>query len=199
MREIIEPQGSLLVVTDSNNKEYVATNFFGFEAVSKDYEWQVNALVTKANPADWVGEPISLKLYSETGTSRSELRTFQGYVVRAQSQSQRIDSTYSSIRLTVKPWLYLLHHSRKCRVFQEASVQTIVTSIFDELGFKGAYSVKSMPSTKREYCIQFNETDFEFVTRLLAEEGVHFYFGKDSDANKLFYSKQVSPLLPTKW
>ncbi len=193
MREITEPQGSLLVVTDASNKEYVASHFFGFEAVSKDYEWQTSVLVTKANPADWVGELISLKLYGETGSSRSERRTFQGYVVKAQSQSQRIDSTYSSIRLTVKPWLYLLHHSRKCRVFQEASVQTIVTSIFDELGFKGAYSVKSMPSTKREYCIQFNETDFEFVTRLLSEEGVHYYFGKDSDANTLYLQQASKP------
>ncbi|GAL33767.1 VgrG protein [Vibrio maritimus] len=193
MREITEPQGSLLVVTDASNKDYVASHFFGFEAVSKDYEWQTTVLVTKANPADWVGELISLKLYGETGSSRTERRIFQGYVVKAQSQSQRIDSTYSSIRLTVKPWLYLLHHSRKCRVFQEASVQTIVTSIFDELGFKGAYSVKSMPSTKREYCIQFNETDFEFVTRLLAEEGVHYYFGKDSDATKLFLQQASKP------
>lgn len=193
MREIIEPQGSLLVVTDSNNKEYVASNFSGFEGVSDDYEWQTAVLVSKPNPADWIGTTVSLKLYSETGSSRSELRTFQGFVVKAQSQSQRIDSSYSSIRLTVKPWLYLLHHSKKCRVFQESSVQTIVTSIFDDLGFKGAYSVKSMPSTKREYCVQFNETDFEFVTRLLAEDGVHYYFGKDGDANKLFLQQASKP------
>nr|WP_228481315.1 type VI secretion system tip protein TssI/VgrG [Vibrio fluminensis] len=182
-----------MVVSDANNKEYVATDLSGVEVVSKDYQWQVSVLTKTAVAADWVGEKVCCKLYQETGSSRNEQRTLQGYVVKAQSQSARIDSTYSSLKLTIKPWLYLLQHSAKCRVFQEASVQTIVSTIFDELGFKGSYVVKSMPSTKREYCVQFNENDFDFVTRLLAEEGVHFYFGKDKEADKLFLQQASKP------
>ncbi|WP_114764635.1 type VI secretion system Vgr family protein [Vibrio rhodolitus] len=193
MREIIEPQGSLLVASNSSNKEFVATGFSGAEVVSLDYEWQLSVLVSQGDPADWIGEPITCKLYADTGSSRTALRSFYGYVVKAQLQSQRIDSAHSSIQLTLKPWLYLLQHSQRCRVFQETTVQSIVTSIFDELGFKGFYSIKSMPSTKREYCVQFNETDFQFVTRLLAEEGVHYYFGKDDDAKTLYLQQASKP------
>ncbi|NLS11788.1 type VI secretion system tip protein VgrG [Vibrio sp. SM6] len=193
MRELIDPQGSLLVIRDANNKEYVASNFSGSEGVSGDYQWQVHALVTSVDPSLWVGERIECQLFDETGSGRNALRSFRGYVIKAQSQSARIDSPYASVCLTVKPWLYLLQHSRRCRVFQAASVQTIVTSIFDELGFKGCYSVNAMPSSKREYCVQFNETDFEFITRLLAEEGVHYYFGRNDDANTLYLHQANKP------
>lgn len=193
MREMTDPQSSPLVVTDAKNKQYVATLFSGIEKISEHYEWQASVLVTEANSVAWVGESISCKLYEGSGNNRTQLREFKGYVVKAQLQSQRIDSAYSSIKVTVKPWLYLLQHSSRPRVFQEQSVQTIVTSIFDELGFKGAYSVNSMPTQKRAYCVQFNETDFDFVTRLLAEEGVHYYFGKDSDSGKLYLQQASKP------
>ncbi|KDN27502.1 type IV secretion protein Rhs [Vibrio fortis] len=193
MNELIEPQGSLLVVKNSKSKEFVASELSVSEVVSDEYEFEVTVLATSSSAEDWIGEPIDCNFYTETGTSRTEVRTFTGYVVKAQVQSQRVDSSYFGVKLTVQPWFFLLKHSRQCRVFQEASVQTIVTSIFDDLGFKGDYSVKSMPSTKREYCIQFNESDFDFVTRLLAEEGVHYYFGKDSKAGTLYLQQASKP------
>ncbi|MGF1734174.1 type VI secretion system Vgr family protein [Photobacterium satsumensis] len=186
MNELLDTQGSYLVVQNASNKEFVASSLLVEEALSGDYQLTVDVLVSSSEPASWIGEQLTCNVFNVLGDSRSATREFQGVVVKAQAQSQRIDSTYFSIKLTVQPWLFLLKYSRNCRVFQDATTQTIITSIFDELGFKGCYSVKSMPSTKREYCVQFNESDFQFVTRLLAEEGVHFYFGKDSNAGTLY-------------
>ncbi|ADZ90050.1 type VI secretion system tip protein VgrG [Marinomonas mediterranea] len=193
MNELVDPSGSYLVVKNSSSTEFVAANLTIEESLSENYEWVVDVLVTKSAPSDWIGEEVSCDVFSVVGSSRSSARQFKGYVVKAQAQSQRIDSTYYTIRLTVTPWLFLLKHSRQCRVFQEQTTQTIVTSIFDDLGFKGNYSVKSMPSTKHEYCVQFNESDFDFITRLLAEEGVHFFFGKDSKADTLYLQDASKP------
>ncbi|MBY5947688.1 type VI secretion system Vgr family protein [Photobacterium rosenbergii] len=186
MNELLDIQGSFLVVKDASNKEFVGSGLIVKETLSGDYQYSVDVLVSTSDPAAWIGEEVSCNVFDVLGDSRSAAREFKGVVVKAQAQSQRIDSSFYSIKLTVKPWLFLLNYSRNCRVFQEATTQSIVTSIFDELGFKGSYSVKSMPSTKREYCVQFNESDFEFVTRLLAEEGVHYYFGKDSNSGTLY-------------
>ncbi|WP_036827157.1 type VI secretion system Vgr family protein, partial [Photobacterium sanctipauli] len=191
MNELLDAQSSFLVIKDASNKEFVASDLTVKESLSGEYQWSVDVLVSKSEPSAWVGESLSCNVYNVLGESRTSLREFQGVVVKAQAQSQRIDSSYFGITLTVKPWIYLLRYSRQCRVFQAQTTQAIVTSIFDELGFKGSYSVKSMPSTKREYCVQFNESDFDFVTRLLAEEGVHFYYGKDKNAGTL-YLQQAS-------
>ncbi|MFG0886898.1 type VI secretion system Vgr family protein [Vibrio sp. CJQ_6] len=186
MNELIDAQGSYLVVQDANGNEFVASTLSVTEQINQHYEWQADIIVSDSSPADWIGTEVSCSVYNVIGDSRTSLRQYQGYVVKAQAQSQRIDSSYYGIKLTVQPWLFLLKHSRQCRVFQEQTAQDIVTSIFDELGFSGQYTVNSMPSTSREYCVQFGESDFEFVTRLLAEDGVHFYFGKDANAAKLY-------------
>ncbi|MGF1681915.1 type VI secretion system Vgr family protein [Photobacterium minamisatsumaniensis] len=191
MNELLDVQGSFLVIKDASSNEFVASDLMVKEVLSGNYQCSVDVLVSKSDPASWIGEALTCNVYNVLGDSRSSIREFQGVVVKAQAQSQRVDSSYYSIKLTFQPWLYLLQYSRQCRVFQEETTQNIVTSIFDELGFKGCYSVKSMPSTKREYCVQFNESDFDFVTRLLAEEGVHFYFGKDKNAETL-YLQQAS-------
>lgn len=193
MNEIIDPSGSYLVLKNASNKEFVASALIVTEVLSGDFEWTLDVLVSDSKPADWIGEEVSCSVFNVLGSSRSSLRDFKGFVVKAQAQSQRIDSTYYSIKLTVQPWLALLKYSKQCRVFQEQTTQAIVTSIFDELGFKGKYSVKSMPSSKREYCVQLNESDYEFVTRLLAEEGVHYYYGKDSKADTLYLQQASSP------
>ncbi|USD66337.1 type VI secretion system tip protein TssI/VgrG [Vibrio sp. SCSIO 43136] len=186
MYELIDPKGAYLVVTDDSNNEFIATELTVTEQLNGEYEWQAEIVVSRSTPQDWIGGEVTCTVYDLLGGNRDSLRQFKGVVVKAQSHSPRIDSSYFGIRISVKPWFSLLEFSQSNRVFQEQNVQTIVTSVFDDLGFKGKYSVKSMPSTKREYCVQFNESDLDFVTRLLAEEGVHFYFGKDDKSDTLY-------------
>ena len=145
MNELLDIQGSFLVVKDASNKEFVGSGLVVKETLSGDYQYSVDVLVSTSDPAAWIGEEVNCNVFDVLGDSRSAAREFKGVVVKAQAQSQRIDSSFYRIKLTVKPWLFLLNYSRNCRVFQEATTQSIVTSIFDELGFKGSYSVKIMP------------------------------------------------------
>jgi len=104
------------------------------------------------------------------------------------------DATAERYNLTLRPWLWWLTLASNNRVFQNKTTSEIVTGIFDEHGFSD-YELKLTGSyTPREYCVQYGETDFAFVSRLLEEEGIFWFFthaaGKHSltlaDSNDAF-------------
>lgn len=76
----------------------------------------------------------------------------------------------------LRPWLWLLTLSGDCRIFQNKSVPEIVEEVCKDAGF--AFVKKSLSGTydKREYCVQYGETDYNFVCRLLEEEGIFYFF-----------------------
>jgi type VI secretion system secreted protein VgrG len=86
------------------------------------------------------------------------------------------DATAEHYSLLLRPWLWWLTLASNNRVFQNLATSDIVTSIFDEHGFSD-YQLKLTGSyTPREYCVQYGETDFAFVSRLLEEEGIFWFF-----------------------
>ena len=193
MNELINTENSNLVLKNSAGDTFVCEKLFINEKISDSTRIEAQILTTIGSANDWIGAEVECEIYDSLGQNRSVNRVFKGFVTSSKGLTQQIDSSYFGMSLVIEPWIRLLAFSKQCRVFQEQTVEDIVTSIFDELGFKGQYQVKSMPSTKREYCIQFGENDFEFVTRLLAEEGVHFYYGKDSDSSTLFLQDASKP------
>lgn len=86
------------------------------------------------------------------------------------------DASVERYQLILRPWLWWLTLASNNRVFQNKSTSDIVTSIFDTHGFSD-YQLKLTGSyTPREYCVQYAETDFAFVSRLLEEEGIFWFF-----------------------
>ncbi|WP_296218688.1 type VI secretion system tip protein VgrG [Pseudomonas sp. UBA2684] len=86
------------------------------------------------------------------------------------------DASVERYQLILRPWLWWLTLASNNRVFQNKSTSDIVTSIFDTHGFSD-YQLKLTGSyTPREYCVQYTETDFAFVSRLLEEEGIFWFF-----------------------
>jgi type VI secretion system secreted protein VgrG len=193
MDELLEPQSSNLVIANSSGDEFVVTSMSVTEGLSELSVIEVDVLCQDVDPEDWVGDQVTCSLYSAPGDSRSSVREYSGYVVAVNGLTQTMKSRSRGMKLTIKPWLALLAYSSSCRVFQEVSTQDIVTSIFDELGFSGCYTINSMPTSTREYCLQYNESDLEFVSRLLAEEGVHYYFDADADSGQMILQDASNP------
>ncbi|MBO1073707.1 type VI secretion system Vgr family protein [Roseomonas marmotae] len=75
----------------------------------------------------------------------------------------------------IRPWLAGLAHRRNSRIFQNKTSLQIVTTIFREHrgGFKDRTNGR-LP--RREYCVQYDETDLDFVTRLMQQDGIYYYF-----------------------
>lgn len=79
----------------------------------------------------------------------------------------------------VVPTLWLLGHHRHCRIFQKKSADTIIKQVLDERGMSGKYDPKLGSYPEREYCVQYRETDLAFISRLMQEEGIFYYFTHD--------------------
>jgi type VI secretion system secreted protein VgrG len=107
-------------------------------------------------------------------------RFFSGLVSRF-SQSG-VSSTQALYQATIRPWLWFLTREADCRIFQEMTVPEIVQKVFDDNGFSD-YELKLSGSYEPwVYCVQYRETDFNFVSRLLEQEGI-YYFVKHEDGN----------------
>jgi type VI secretion system secreted protein VgrG len=95
------------------------------------------------------------------------------------------DATAERYSLTLRPWLWWLTLASNNRVFQNLSSSEIVTSIFDEHGFSDYQLQLTGSYTPREYCVQYGESDFAFVSRLLEEEGIFWFFTHADGAHTL--------------
>jgi len=86
------------------------------------------------------------------------------------------------------PWFLLLKNRNNCRIFQDKKIEDIITSIFSELGFND-YEWKPQKSYQpRVYCVQCRESDFDFASRLLEEEGIFYYFKHEDGKHTLVLS-----------
>src|SRR5882757_7765403 len=128
---------------------------------------------------DLLGRGFSLELVLDGDKSRF----FHGIVAEC-SQTGRL-GRYARYSARVVPWLWLLTRTSDCRIFQQKSVPDIIKAVFREHGtsdFKDSLSGSYSP---RDYCVQYMETDFDFVSRLMEEEGIYYFFKHEQDKDTL--------------
>ncbi len=149
---------------------FVITSLEGSEYLSDLFEFELEVLSENLNiSADSIiGKPATVTVQNDVN------RKFNGYV-RSMTYGEVGAHNLRSYRLTLVPWLWFLTKTNNCRIFQEMSAKDIVTQVFNELGFND-FEFKASGGSTREYCVQYNESDFNFVSRLLEEEGIAYYF-----------------------
>jgi type VI secretion system secreted protein VgrG len=156
--------------------------FTAVERLSDPFTIEVD--VSSAKPIDFMpllGLGAGLQM---TSTVQMIDRFFHGVVFQAEARGRARDSY--SYRLTLRPWLSLLDMGANLRIFAKLSVQDIIKSIFKSAGFSD-YQIKASTAGKdvREYCVQFKESDFDFVSRLMEEEGIYYYFAHAKDKHTM--------------
>ncbi|MEM0937132.1 MAG: type VI secretion system tip protein TssI/VgrG [Pseudomonadota bacterium] len=86
----------------------------------------------------------------------------------------------------IRPWLWFLKRIRDSRVYQDMTVIEIIKKVLEETGFTGRLLDETTGTyLKREYTIQYRESCYDFVCRLMEQEGVYYFFKQDGDAEKL--------------
>lgn len=95
------------------------------------------------------------------------------------------DATAECYSLLLRPWLWWLTLASNNRVFQNQSTSDIVTAIFKAHGFNDFQLKLTGSYSPREYCVQYAESDFAFVSRLLEEEGIFYFFTHDAGKHTL--------------
>ena len=86
------------------------------------------------------------------------------------------DATAERYQLLLRPWLWWLSLASNNRVFQNLATSDIVTTIFKGHGFTDFQLKLTGSYTPREYCVQYGETDLAFVSRLMEEDGIFWFF-----------------------
>ena len=171
----------LLSITSPLGKdELLLTAFEGTEAISDLFEFQIEVLSKNHSitPDKLIGKTVSLKIHDK------QERTFHGYISQFTYGEIKADNL-RVYRLTMVPWLWFLTKTSNHRIFQNKNTKEIVLQVFQDLGFTD-FDYKATGNNKqREYCVQYNESDFEFVSRLLEEDGIAYYFEQKKDAHVL--------------
>ncbi|KAA5606909.1 type VI secretion system tip protein VgrG [Roseospira marina] len=162
----------------------ILTRLDGEEAVSDLFSFQFEMLSahTEIAAKDIVGKRVTGIL------QRPRLETpryFSGLVTRF-GAGPMFSRTYRYYTCEIRPWLWFLTLSSDSRVFQDKTAIEIITSVFSDHGFADFDfgGVKTQPPV-RKYCVQYRETDYDFVTRLMAEEGLYYYFEHEEQKNTM--------------
>uniref|UniRef100_UPI000A74ECDB type VI secretion system Vgr family protein n=1 Tax=Candidatus Thiosymbion oneisti TaxID=589554 RepID=UPI000A74ECDB len=103
-----------------------------------------------------------------------QTRYFNGIVSRFSHTG--FDGSLAIYQATLVPWTWFLTRTTDCRIFQDRTVPDIVKDIFREHGHTDFQEFLVEPHQSRNYCVQYRETDFAFISRLLEQEGIHYFF-----------------------
>lgn len=183
-----------MAVTQKNRKIQVFTplaedallfyQMHGTEGLSElfDYNLELISENYAIDPSQLLGKNISVAVQ----TAEGKWRYFNGCVTRF-GQYENIN-VFAHYRATVRPWLWFLTRSANCRIFQDKSATDIIKQVFRDHGFTDFKERLSGNYTAREYCVQYRETDFNFVSRLMEEEGICYYFTHEKDKHYLVLS-----------
>lgn len=108
------------------------------------------------------------------------------------------DATAERYQLMLRPWLWWLTLASNNRVFQNLATSDIVTTIFKAHGFTDFLLKLTGSYTPREYCVQYGETDFAFVSRLLEEDGIFWFYTHEDGKHTLVLgdSNDAFPPIP---
>jgi type VI secretion system secreted protein VgrG len=134
---------------------------------------------------DVLGQLVSLTLHQHHIDRHEQLeRELSGYVRRFEFEGHQ--GRYYRYRVEIVPWLWFLTRRADCRIFQDQSVPDIVQSVLAEHVDGASVELKLVRSyRKRTYCVQYRETDFNFIARLLEDEGIYWYFEHQGGRHKL--------------
>jgi type VI secretion system secreted protein VgrG len=144
----------------------------GREAMSQPFQWDLDLLSEKndVDPDDLLGKKVSIGMTLPNGKKRF----FHGFV--SEFSLGGWVQNFNEYRAVVRPWYWLLSRTADCKIFQEMTVPQIFEDVVKQYGFTD-YELKLAGSYEPwEYCVQYRETDFNFLSRLLEQEGIYYFF-----------------------
>ena len=165
----------------------------GVEGMSRLFTFQLDLLSENSSISfdDIVGQRVTVTIHLPSG----ENRYLNGFVSRF-VQSGR-DTRFTHYQAELVPWLWFLTRNADCRIFQQKTVVEIIKKVFQDLGFSGQFKDKLQGNYEpREYVVQYRETDFNFVSRLMEEYGIFYFFEHEVSKHTLVLADSSSAHQP---
>ena len=179
----------VMEVTTPLDPDLLFHGMSGREEMSHLSEYQLSMLSLK-NDHDLnalLGQKVTVKLM----LADDSIREFNGYVTRIAQHGSY--GRYHRYVATVRPWLWFLTRTSDCRVFQEQTVPEIVKTVFGDHPSLAEFKFETTGSyPKLTYCVQYRETDFNFISRLLEHEGIYYFFKHQDGQNLMVLADSYS-------
>lgn len=184
MAEWTQDDRTIGIETPLGKDKLVLSSFTGEEQLSGLFSFRLTMLSESGDikASSIVGHNVSFWVRDQ----EDKQRWFNG-IVNGFSYAGYGDRGHM-YKAHVVPWLWLLTRGSDCRVHEtnsQKSVREIVDGLFGDLGMADFEWKLKRPPEKREYCVQYRETHFDFVSRLLQEEGIYYYFKHEKGKHQL--------------
>lgn len=168
--------------------------FQGFERISDLFEYTLFMTTTDndANFDSLMGQSATVSI-----TINSETRYFNGIIGKFEQEAALLTVNEPTVyRATLYPNLWLLKFSGQCRIFQNQSIVSIITSILDQSQITYSNQVSNAGTQPVPFCVQYNETDFNFISRLMETNGIFYFFQQTENGNTLILADAIGAYSP---
>jgi len=149
------------------------TSFSGNEAISRLYQFDLGMIVPIGSTIDFsriVGQKVTVSLLEADGKPRF----FNGFVSSFAATGG--DHRFTRYRAQVVPWMWMLTREADCRIFHNKTVREVIEKVFEDSGYQDYSFSLNASYSPMEYCVQYRESDFNFVSRLMEQYGIFYWF-----------------------
>ncbi|MCC8536851.1 type VI secretion system Vgr family protein [Xanthomonas axonopodis pv. poinsettiicola] len=160
------PLGKTLRLVRMRAREELGRPYaFALHGISRDVAIDLRAVL---------GKPMAVKLTSPQGY----VRHYHGIVAEAeQTGFEQIEGLrYATYAFSLVPRVWLLGQRRDCRIYKNRSVPQLVRALLADVGCTDVKLRLSASYQPREYCVQYRESGLDFISRLMEQEGIYYYF-----------------------
>ena len=178
-----------LILHSPAGEELLVRNMTFVERVSEPFEVHLELLSIQreVEPDELLGVAVDVEIIREGFDSRfvNGILTQFELVGVSQSSGSAGMADVLSYSAVLRPWMWLLTRSHDCRIFQEMTVPDIIQEVFGLHGFSDFELDLYGSYDPRVYCVQYRESAFNFVSRLMEEEGLYYYFKHEQGKHTL--------------
>jgi type VI secretion system secreted protein VgrG len=178
----------------ASGEELLFHYMHGSEELGSPFLYEVAFLSPKSNldPAALLGKTVGVELDLPESPLLpvSGHRYFHGYVTHLARQGRH--GKYYAYSASIRPWLSLLGRARNCRIFQNKSIPDIIKEVFSGYTISDVKDSLTSSYAPQDYVVQYRETDLDFVTRLMAREGIYYFFVHEQGRHVLVLADSYS-------
>ncbi len=159
-------------------------SFSGHEGMSQLFHFSADFLSENHSISfkDIVGKQVTLQVQHHG----DDQRHWNGFVSRFACVGG--DNRFSYYRAEIVPWVWFLTRTADCQIFQQKTIPEIIKKVFQDHGFQDFQDRTQGSYPQREYVVQYRETAFNFVSRLMEEYGIFYFFEHDQNTHKLIFA-----------
>lgn len=194
MSDTITQDERLIAVQTSLGEDYfLLTAFSGFEGVSHLFQFDLEMLAedAAAEHTELVGQNLTFSIKPRNGTRSF----FNGFI--SQFAAAEPEPNFGRVyRARIVPWLWFLTRAANSRIFQDMDVVDIAKKVFSEHGFNDFEFNLQLDYKKYEYKVQYRETDFNFISRLMEHEGIFYFFRHENGKHTAVFGDAPTVFMP---